>query len=120
MKELADVPDKIEKVLGQMGRVKEIAGFMADTRAVLSLGRHVGYPVAMEGRSGLAGLAYIHAEGFRGGRAQARAHRAHRARAAGVRHGAIVDERVHGLHGKAGPNIQRSVPAVPAPRHRGG
>jgi glucosamine--fructose-6-phosphate aminotransferase (isomerizing) len=32
-----------------MDRVKEIAGFMADSRAVLFLGRHVGYPIALEG-----------------------------------------------------------------------
>src|SRR6476661_1332129 len=67
MKELAGVPAKIETLLGQMDRVKEIAGFMADTRSVLFLGRHVGYPVAMEGALKLKELAYIHAEGFAAG-----------------------------------------------------
>ena len=67
MKELADVPPKIEKLLGQMGRVREIARFMADTRSVLFLGRHVGFPVAMEGALKLKELAYIHAEGFAAG-----------------------------------------------------
>ena len=50
-----------------MDRVKEIARFMADTRAVLFLGRNVGYPVAMEGALKLKELAYIHAEGFAAG-----------------------------------------------------
>jgi glutamine---fructose-6-phosphate transaminase (isomerizing) len=50
-----------------MGRVKEIAKFMADTRSVLFLGRHVGYPIAMEGALKLKELAYIHAEGFAAG-----------------------------------------------------
>ena len=40
---------------------------MADTRSVLFLGRHVGYPVAMEGALKLKELAYIHAEGFAAG-----------------------------------------------------
>ena len=50
-----------------MDRVKEIARFMADTRSVLFLGRHVGYPIAMEGALKLKELAYIHAEGFAAG-----------------------------------------------------
>ena len=40
---------------------------MADTRSVLFLGRHVGYPIAMEGALKLKELAYIHAEGFAAG-----------------------------------------------------
>lgn len=67
MAELRQVPDKIEDLLGRMDRVKEIARFMADTRSVLFLGRHVGFPVAMEGALKLKELAYIHAEGFAAG-----------------------------------------------------
>ncbi|MGL5818463.1 MAG: glutamine--fructose-6-phosphate transaminase (isomerizing) [Phycicoccus sp.] len=67
MTELRDIPEKIEQVLGRMGRVVEMAGFMADTRSVLFLGRHVGYPVALEGALKLKELAYIHAEGFAAG-----------------------------------------------------
>ena len=40
---------------------------MADTRSVLFLGRHVGYPIALEGALKLKELAYIHAEGFAAG-----------------------------------------------------
>jgi glucosamine--fructose-6-phosphate aminotransferase (isomerizing) len=67
MKELHEVPAKLEDLLGRMDRVKEIARFMADTRSVLFLGRNVGYPVAMEGALKLKELAYIHAEGFAAG-----------------------------------------------------
>ncbi len=67
LKDLADIPDKIEDLLGRMDRVREIARFMADSRSVLFLGRHVGFPVAMEGALKLKELAYIHAEGFAAG-----------------------------------------------------
>jgi glutamine---fructose-6-phosphate transaminase (isomerizing) len=67
MKELHEIPAKLEELLGRMDRVKEIARFMADTRSVLFLGRNVGYPVALEGALKLKELAYIHAEGFAAG-----------------------------------------------------
>ena len=38
-----------------------------DARSVLFLGRHAGYPVALEGALKLKELAYIHAEGFAAG-----------------------------------------------------
>src|SRR4029453_5266004 len=65
--ELHGVPDKIQTVLDSMGRVREIARFMADTRAVLFLARHVGFPVALGGALKLKERAYIHAEGFAAG-----------------------------------------------------
>jgi glucosamine--fructose-6-phosphate aminotransferase (isomerizing) len=65
--ELRAVPGKIQQVLDRSGRVREIARFMADTPTVLFLGRHVGYPVAMEGALKLKEIAYIHAEGFPAG-----------------------------------------------------
>ena len=67
MRELAGIPAKVETLLGQMERVREIARFMADTRSVLFLGRHVGYPIALEGALKLKEIAYIHAEGFAAG-----------------------------------------------------
>ncbi len=48
-------------------RSAQLARCMADTRSVLFLGRHVGYPVALEGALKLKELAYIHAEGFAAG-----------------------------------------------------
>ena len=103
--ELQEIPDKIEQVLGGMDRVREIARFMADTRAVLFLGKHVGYPIALEGALKLKELAYIHAEGFAAGE---------------LKHGPIAliepgqpvfvivpgPDTPHGLHGKVVSSIQ--------------
>jgi glucosamine--fructose-6-phosphate aminotransferase (isomerizing) len=65
--ELQAVPEKLAAVLTTGERIKELAHWMADTRSVLFLGRHVGYPVALEGALKLKELAYIHAEGFAAG-----------------------------------------------------
>ncbi|PSL36708.1 glutamine--fructose-6-phosphate transaminase [Labedella gwakjiensis] len=66
-RELQAVPDKIAAVLENNERIEELARWMADTRAVLFLGRHVGFPIALEGALKLKELAYIHAEGFAAG-----------------------------------------------------
>ena len=66
--ELESIPDKIRRILAEeQGRIEQLAHWMADTRSVLFLGRHVGYPIAMEGALKLKELAYIHAEGFAAG-----------------------------------------------------
>jgi glucosamine--fructose-6-phosphate aminotransferase (isomerizing) len=65
--ELQAVPEKLSTVLEQAERVEQLAHWMADTRSVLFLGRHVGYPIALEGALKLKELAYIHAEGFAAG-----------------------------------------------------
>ena len=65
--ELRAMPELIQQVIDRSARVREVAHFMADTPTVLFLGRHVGYPVAMEGALKLKELAYIHAEGFPAG-----------------------------------------------------
>jgi glucosamine--fructose-6-phosphate aminotransferase (isomerizing) len=65
--DLAKVPAKISQVLDNEQQIKDLARSMADTRSVLFLGRHVGFPVAMEGALKLKELAYIHAEGFAAG-----------------------------------------------------
>jgi glucosamine--fructose-6-phosphate aminotransferase (isomerizing) len=64
---LQAIPEKIERVLESSERIRTLAGWMADTRSVLFLGRHVGYPIALEGALKLKELAYIHAEGFAAG-----------------------------------------------------
>jgi glucosamine--fructose-6-phosphate aminotransferase (isomerizing) len=61
------VPRAIEEVLGTVEPVRELARQIADSKAVLFLGRHVGYPVALEGALKLKELAYMHAEGFPAG-----------------------------------------------------
>ena len=65
--ELQTVPEKIATVLGIEDEVRQLARWMSDTRAVLFLGRHVGFPIALEGALKLKELAYIHAEGFAAG-----------------------------------------------------
>ncbi|MFI2754301.1 glutamine--fructose-6-phosphate transaminase (isomerizing) [Cellulomonas sp. P22] len=65
--DLRQMPDKIQQVLDRADRVRESARSMADATSVLFLGRHVGYPVALEGALKLKELAYIHAEGFAAG-----------------------------------------------------
>ena len=65
--ELVAVPAQIARVLAAMEPVRELARELADSRTVLFLGRHVGYPVALEGALKLKELAYMHAEGFPAG-----------------------------------------------------
>ncbi|MEZ5185306.1 MAG: glutamine--fructose-6-phosphate transaminase (isomerizing) [Candidatus Nanopelagicales bacterium] len=65
--DLASMPNKIDLVLDTMDPVRELARGLKDARSVLFLGRHVGYPVALEGALKLKELAYMHAEGFPAG-----------------------------------------------------
>ena len=65
--ELADIPAKVELVLDTVEPVRELARMLINAPAVLFLGRHVGYPVALEGALKLKELAYMHAEGFPAG-----------------------------------------------------
>ncbi|KQY98575.1 glutamine amidotransferase [Microbacterium sp. Root53] len=68
IQELAALPEKIQWILDtEQERIEQLARWMADTRAVLFLGRHVGYPIALEGALKLKELSYIHAEGFAAG-----------------------------------------------------
>jgi glucosamine--fructose-6-phosphate aminotransferase (isomerizing) len=64
---LCSVPDAIAEVLRGIEPVRELAREIAPSKAVLFLGRHVGYPVALEGALKLKELAYMHAEGFPAG-----------------------------------------------------
>jgi glucosamine--fructose-6-phosphate aminotransferase (isomerizing) len=67
VEQLAATPAAVAKVLDTMGPVRALARSLADAPAVLFLGRHVGYPVALEGALKLKELAYMHAEGFPAG-----------------------------------------------------
>lgn len=61
------LPDKVREAVATHEQIAQLAHWMADTRSVLFLGRHVGYPVALEGALKLKEIAYIHAEGFAAG-----------------------------------------------------
>ncbi|MGW6449703.1 glutamine--fructose-6-phosphate transaminase (isomerizing) [Lentzea sp. NPDC055074] len=65
--ELEAMPEAVRRVLGTIDQVKALGRELADSKAVLFLGRHVGYPVALEGALKLKELAYMHAEGFAAG-----------------------------------------------------
>lgn len=64
IKELNDVPDKIEKILEQNEEFKRIAQIYKDATNALYLGRGVSFPVALEGALKLKEISYIHAEGY--------------------------------------------------------
>jgi glucosamine--fructose-6-phosphate aminotransferase (isomerizing) len=65
--QLSDSPAAIAETLNRMEPVRKLARSMVGARTVLFLGRHVGYPMALEGALKLKELAYIHAEGFAAG-----------------------------------------------------
>jgi glucosamine--fructose-6-phosphate aminotransferase (isomerizing) len=65
--ELQALPAKIEQVLLVGPEIRQLAKWMTESPAVLFLGRHVGFPIALEGALKLKELAYIHAEGFAAG-----------------------------------------------------
>ncbi|MGH3348934.1 MAG: glutamine--fructose-6-phosphate transaminase (isomerizing), partial [Nocardioides sp.] len=65
--QLERMPELIRTVLEQDQRIYELARAHRDDSSVLFLGRHAGYPVALEGALKLKELAYLHAEGFAAG-----------------------------------------------------
>ncbi|WP_424212251.1 glutamine--fructose-6-phosphate transaminase (isomerizing) [Streptomyces sp. BI20] len=67
IRELSDAEEAVARVLDTMEPVRELARSLAGKNTVLFLGRHVGYPVALEGALKLKELAYMHAEGFAAG-----------------------------------------------------
>ncbi|GAP53338.1 L-glutamine:D-fructose-6-phosphate aminotransferase [Streptomyces azureus] len=67
IRDLSSIAGAVEQVLGTMEPVRELARTLASKNTVLFLGRHVGYPVALEGALKLKELAYMHAEGFAAG-----------------------------------------------------
>jgi len=67
VEELQGMPELVAKTLETVEPVRALARELVDAKAVLFLGRHVGYPVALEGALKLKELAYMHAEGFAAG-----------------------------------------------------
>jgi glutamine---fructose-6-phosphate transaminase (isomerizing) len=66
-RELELMPELVSHVLHRLDSVAELGGRFAAASTILFLGRHVGYPVALEGALKLKELAYMHAEGFAAG-----------------------------------------------------
>ncbi|GAB3295041.1 glutamine--fructose-6-phosphate transaminase (isomerizing) [Parasphingorhabdus pacifica] len=65
--DLAAMADAVRKTLTTVEQVRALGSRISDSKAVLFLGRHVGYPIALEGALKLKELAYMHAEGFAAG-----------------------------------------------------
>ncbi len=65
--EMQELPAKLEQILETVEPLRELTRKFAKQNTVLFLGRHVGFPIALEGALKLKELAYIHAEGFAGG-----------------------------------------------------
>lgn len=67
VQQLEELPQKMREAVDTHEQITQLAHWMADTRSVLFLGRHVGFPAALEGALKLKEIAYIHAEGFAAG-----------------------------------------------------
>ncbi|OUZ10402.1 glutamine--fructose-6-phosphate transaminase (isomerizing) [Aeromicrobium sp. PE09-221] len=65
--ELARIPQAVQQVLDNADQIHKLADRLSSNRSIMFLGRHVGYPVALEGALKLKELAYVHAEGFAAG-----------------------------------------------------
>jgi glucosamine--fructose-6-phosphate aminotransferase (isomerizing) len=65
--ELRDMPDHVQRILDGADDLYALADDLKAARSVLFLGRHVGFPIALEGALKLKELAYLHAEGFAAG-----------------------------------------------------
>ncbi|MCF7858049.1 MAG: glutamine--fructose-6-phosphate transaminase (isomerizing) [Candidatus Cloacimonetes bacterium] len=64
IKELYDIPKKVEEILAKNDEIREIAKSIKDSNNALYLGRGANYPVALEGALKLKEISYIHAEGY--------------------------------------------------------
>ena len=84
---LGALPDKVAMALERSADVEAVARRYRDSPSFIFLGRHVGYPVALEGALKLKEISYLRAEGFPGGRAEARPHRPGRTGDRGHRRG---------------------------------
>ncbi|WP_250028595.1 glutamine--fructose-6-phosphate transaminase (isomerizing) [Paractinoplanes maris] len=67
VEKLQSTPDSLRTLLGSMEEVRALGRDLKSASTVLFIGRHVGYPVALEGALKLKELAYMHAEGFAAG-----------------------------------------------------
>jgi glucosamine--fructose-6-phosphate aminotransferase (isomerizing) len=65
--ELEELPAKMQRVLDGLDQMAGLARDFIGCKSLLFLGRHVGYPVALEGALKLKELSYLHAEGFPAG-----------------------------------------------------
>ncbi len=67
VEKLQATPDSLRTLLDGMEDVRALARDLKTASTILFIGRHVGFPVALEGALKLKELAYMHAEGFAAG-----------------------------------------------------
>jgi glucosamine--fructose-6-phosphate aminotransferase (isomerizing) len=65
--EMDRLPDLVEETLRRVSAVDDVAGKLVEARDFFFLGRHVGFPMALEGALKLKELAYLRAEGYAAG-----------------------------------------------------
>ena len=65
--QLAELPDQLDRVLAGAPAVYDLVGELLSSPSYLFLGRHAGFPAALEGALKLKEIAYVHAEGFAAG-----------------------------------------------------
>lgn len=64
IKELQNIPDKIEKILESDETIKQLSRIFTYAQNFIYLGRGYSYPIALEGALKLKEISYIHAEGY--------------------------------------------------------
>ena len=64
---MRELPEQVERALGLEDQVAGVAAEYRDARDFLFIGRHTGYPAALEGALKLKEISYIHAEGYPAG-----------------------------------------------------
>ena len=67
VRDLHALPALLERALGLHDQIKDVAAEIKDAPTVLFMGRHVGFPLALEGALKLKEISYLHAEGFSAG-----------------------------------------------------
>ena len=73
MHELVRIPGKLETILANDQQYEDLARKLFRANDFLFLGRGIHFPIALEGALKLKEISYIHAEGYPGGRDEARA-----------------------------------------------
>jgi glucosamine--fructose-6-phosphate aminotransferase (isomerizing) len=61
------LPELLERTLAVRDRIREVVPRITSAPSAIFIGRHVGYPAALEGALKLKEISYIHAEGFAAG-----------------------------------------------------
>ncbi len=67
LERMDELPDKVQRAIGLDGAVRALAERYRDAHDVYFIGRHTGYPAALEGALKLKEISYVHAEGYPAG-----------------------------------------------------